>query len=44
MRPIVFATFGMFLSIKWDCRFNEILGWLHARLVFALVWATNACI
>ena len=38
------VTFGSSLSIKWDCSFNEILGWFHDRLVFALVWVTSACI
>ena len=28
------------LSVKWDHSFSEILGWLHARLV----WTTNVCI
>ena len=32
------------LSIKWGCNFSEVLGWLHARLAFALVQATNVCI
>ena len=32
------------LSFKWDRRFSEILGWLHACLAFALVWAINVCI
>ena len=29
------------LSVVWDHSFNEILGWLHTHLAFALVWATN---
>ena len=32
------------LSVKWDHNFSEILGWLHARLAFALVRTTNVCI
>ena len=43
VRPIVFCNICHVLSIKWDCSFSD-LGWLYARLAFALVWATNTCI
>ena len=32
------------LSVVWDRSLNEVLGWLRARLAFALVRATNVCI
>jgi len=32
------------LSVTWDCHHSEIIGWLWARLAFALVRATNVCI
>ena len=44
MRPIVFLQYlARYLSINLDCSVSEILGWLHAHLVYALVQATNAC-
>ena len=31
-------------SVNWESYYGEILGWLRARLAFALVQATNVCI
>ena len=35
---------GRGLSVTWECYYGEVIGWLRARLAFALVPVTNVCI
>ena len=35
---------GRSLSVTWEHHYGEVIRWLQARLVFALVRATNVCI
>ena len=35
---------GRSLSVVWERHYGEVIGWLRARLAFALVRATNVCI
>uniref|UniRef100_A0A1X7VJ95 Uncharacterized protein n=1 Tax=Amphimedon queenslandica TaxID=400682 RepID=A0A1X7VJ95_AMPQE len=32
------------LTIKWDLQYSTTLNWIRARLLFALIRATNLCL
>ena len=32
------------LSVRWERGYGEILGWIKARLSFAVIWATDLCL
>ena len=40
----VIKRFADKLSIKWHKSYSEVMGWVHARLSFAILRATNRCI
>ena len=35
---------GDYLTVKWECPFSVIMGWIRARLSFAILQAIMLCI